>query len=580
MNECPPPDTHTHTRHFLRPMYPHTPLCFCAKFVSCVVCSLLVASPTTTPPRNTSPIYTPNTYTYIQLSRFQIWLQAKGGGTNDAWADGSIPAGAGGKAKGCGTFALSTTNSRPTVTVPATCSIPRKTPYVLTGSAVDPDGTTDTLTFSWEQIDAASKQVGLDYESPDGPLVISAFPTPEGSTRYIPPLAGMNRRNAGAAADPLNRLSSRKRTLHFALTARDHFNGPGGGTLDKTWGTWDAKTLAVGVSALGPLTITAPSASATKIATGSSTISWQLPGAKTAAGTADDKALLAADYAVTYTVCDVTNCDLKIPLWLPLASRVKLSAKGRGSATVFLPRSVQGKTILVAVTGQVVGSRSMLGQCSFWQVSKPLTVETGTTTATLASSSPAGGATDVSLGLKTLSLTFNAPVFVVPGKTTAVTVAEGSGGSTSTSFGAASLAATGAEVSFYLTQGASASMTPLKASTAYTVTLAADALCAAPVASGDACPTGAAVTGAPFQFNTAAAAAAPPAAPVLAAQPITIPHGAVMKGGVPLMDVDAADGKGATLEIVFDTSVFLTAQGGNITVNDMTWPEPKYVDSS
>ena len=51
-----------------------------------------------------------------------------------------------------------------------------------------------------------------------------------------------------------------------------------------------------------------------------------------------------------------------------------------------------------------------------------------------------------------------------------------------------------------------------------------------------------------------------------------------MKDKVQLMDVDAKDGKGATLEIVFATSVFVTAQGRgqNITVNDLTWPEPNF----
>jgi hypothetical protein len=47
-------------------------------------------------------------------------------------------------------------NHAPDVTVPATHTIPPRTPFALTGSATDPDG--DPLTYMWEQVDQAGIQ--------------------------------------------------------------------------------------------------------------------------------------------------------------------------------------------------------------------------------------------------------------------------------------------------------------------------------------------------------------------------------------------------------------------------------------
>jgi hypothetical protein len=117
-----------------------------------------------------------------------------------------------------------TGNSVPVVDAGPDYTIPRQTPFVLTGSAVDADD--PTLSFSWEQLDATPVRVSPLEDLGDNPLFRSFPPVSENPSRTFPRLEAA----LGLAGSPGERLPTVDRSMTFRLTARDH--RPGGGGVD------------------------------------------------------------------------------------------------------------------------------------------------------------------------------------------------------------------------------------------------------------------------------------------------------------------------------------------------------------
>jgi hypothetical protein len=116
-----------------------------------------------------------------------------------------------------------TTNHPPVVTIAAsTVNIPFSTPFTLTGSATDQDN--DSLTYSWEEIDA---NYGIDWNSGNKPFFRSYDPIaspsrtfPKSSIVLIGPTAYKTTRGEYLPSDAQN--------LTFRLIARDNKMGGGG----------------------------------------------------------------------------------------------------------------------------------------------------------------------------------------------------------------------------------------------------------------------------------------------------------------------------------------------------------------
>ncbi|MGH9892296.1 MAG: reprolysin-like metallopeptidase, partial [bacterium] len=113
---------------------------------------------------------------------------------------------------------INTGNLAPTVSAGADHTIPRQTPFTLSGTGMDGQ----TLTFAWEQIDLATTQRPIDTDDGVGPIIRSV---PPGTlpTRTIPDIRDLLA-NVNRAGELLPQVD---RTLNFRLTARD--NQPGGG---------------------------------------------------------------------------------------------------------------------------------------------------------------------------------------------------------------------------------------------------------------------------------------------------------------------------------------------------------------
>lgn len=122
----------------------------------------------------------------------------------------------------CGTL-VNTGNQPPTVDAGADYTIPRQTPFTLTGTGVDDE----PLTFNWEQFDRALTQRPINTDPGDGPIVRSVPPgaDPSRTIPFLPDLLAGVTRNGEI-------LPQVDRELNFRLIARDNLMGGGGVAYD------------------------------------------------------------------------------------------------------------------------------------------------------------------------------------------------------------------------------------------------------------------------------------------------------------------------------------------------------------
>lgn len=210
---------------------------------------------------------------------------------------------------GCGTL-VPTGDSPPTADAGGDYTIPRDTPFVLTGSGSDADPT-DILTYSWDQMDIGATVT----DTVTGPVFRFRAPTTS-PTRYFPAWGTM-------LADTLNRwerLPVIDRPLHFRFVVRD--NHPGGGG----W-AWDDRTITVSGP---PFSLTYPHGGES-VSSGLFTVTWNVGGGGVAPTVNID---LSTDGGTTWTslTANTPNDGSEMVTYftgvtLPLC-RVRVSAVG------------------------------------------------------------------------------------------------------------------------------------------------------------------------------------------------------------------------------------------------------------
>lgn len=241
------------------------------------------------------------------------------------------------------TTSITATNSTPVVAALTNYTIPKSTPFALTGSATDANSG-DVLTYCWEQNDNAStSQTGTNsVASPtkaSGPNWISFRPTTS-TVRYFPQLstilAGgtvtgpMSGGDAGANSEA---LSSVARTLNFRLTVRDNAVYS---TSPASVGQTNYANMVVTVSsASGPFTVTSPNTAVSWTGGSSQAITWNV--ASTTASPvscANVKISLSTDGGQTFPTVLVSSTPndgtetVVIPNTATTTARIKVEAVG------------------------------------------------------------------------------------------------------------------------------------------------------------------------------------------------------------------------------------------------------------
>lgn len=172
------------------------------------------------------------------------------------------------KAKTC-SVNTATGNAIPTANAGLDYTIPKSTPFMLTGVGTDVNG--DVLTYDWEQMDSqttsaapsATKTTGVDFRS------YNPTTTP---TRYFPRMASVLTGATTTAGSELTveALPSVARTMNFRFTVRDnHVGGPANNS--------DDMIVTVNATA-GPFSVTAPNTAVSYVGGSSQTITWNVAG--------------------------------------------------------------------------------------------------------------------------------------------------------------------------------------------------------------------------------------------------------------------------------------------------------------
>ncbi len=234
-------------------------------------------------------------------------------------------------------------NATPSVNAGANYTIPRSTPFALTGSATDANAG-DVLTYCWEQNDnAGSGQTGASSVASatktTGPNWIS-FPATTSPTRYFPKMATILA--GGSVSGPLpggdagantEALSSVARTLNFRLTVRD--NAPYSSTSPVSVGQTQFDDVVITVNGTaGPFAVTAPNTAVSWAGNSTQTITWSVNSTNIAPiNCANVRILISTDGGNNFSTLIASTANdgteaVTIPNTPSTTARIKIEAIG------------------------------------------------------------------------------------------------------------------------------------------------------------------------------------------------------------------------------------------------------------
>ena len=215
----------------------------------------------------------------------------------------------------CGTI-LATGNIAPIVDAGSDYTIPRGTPFTLTGSGSDPDF--DPLTFTWEQFDEANGQRPIDTDIGEGPIFRSVQPGLD-PVRTFPVLSDI----LDNTQTPGEILPSMDRQLTFLLVARDNRMGGGGVAYDGMTVTVDGN----------PFFLTSPNGAELFGAGCAAPVTWQVGGGDVAN---DVDLLLSDDNGDSFSsLLDNTPNDGATQVDLPCGSNGQARIKAAAVDNIF-----------------------------------------------------------------------------------------------------------------------------------------------------------------------------------------------------------------------------------------------------
>lgn len=217
-----------------------------------------------------------------------------------------------------------TGNATPTAAAGSDYVIPRSTPFTLTGSGTDDDGS-DVLTFCWEQMNprATGFSTVPSATATAGPQFRSLLPTGSAS-RTFPQLSSIL---SGTNSNKWEVLPSVARTLNFRFTVRDNHSGAGNNRSDDMVVTVSGTT--------GPFAVTAPNTSITWGVGTNQNVTWSVNGTNGApVNCANVNILLSTDGGQTFPIILAANTandgtqSITVPDNPGNSNRVRVEAAG------------------------------------------------------------------------------------------------------------------------------------------------------------------------------------------------------------------------------------------------------------
>ncbi|MEP7265020.1 MAG: reprolysin-like metallopeptidase, partial [Bacteroidota bacterium] len=229
-----------------------------------------------------------------------------------------------------------TGNAIPTANAGLDYTIPKGTPFMLTGTGTDANDV--NLTYCWEQMNSGTSSTTFpSVTATSGPAFRSYTPTTN-ATRYFPRLSTIQ---SGATSWTWEAVPNVARTMNFRFTVRDnHAGGPANNS--------DDMILTVNSTA-GPFAVTAPNTAVTWTAGTAQTVTWNVAGT-TANGvnTANVDILLSTDGGNTYpvTILAATTNDGTQSITVPNNPGTQNRIMVKGSGHVFFDISNANFTIV------------------------------------------------------------------------------------------------------------------------------------------------------------------------------------------------------------------------------------------
>lgn len=235
------------------------------------------------------------------------------------------------------------THGTPVVNAGGDYTIPRSTPFMLTGSATDAGGT-GLMTYTWEQNDDAGANTGANSVASAtktvGPNFV-CYPDTSSPTRYFPTMTSvMNGSTTTQGVDvTMEALSSVARTLNFRLTARDNVAGQGQTNYDDMIVTVDATR--------GPLLVTSQNVDGIVWTPGTTeTVTWAVNNTNTSSGGNNVDILYTTDGGATWnTILTNTLNDGSQDITVPSVSAPNCRIMVKASGNIFF--NVNTKNIAI-----------------------------------------------------------------------------------------------------------------------------------------------------------------------------------------------------------------------------------------
>ena len=188
-----------------------------------------------------------------------------------------------------------TNNQPPVADAGPDYTIPRSTPFILSGTATDPDGG-DVLSHSWEQMDSNPAPMPPQNTSTVGPAFRSIDPlaSPE---RYMPAIATVINNQTQSTWEVVPSVG---RLMRFRYTVRDNVAGGAATASDNVFITTDATA--------GPFVVTSQTTATTWTIGNTETVTWDVAGTDVApVDSPNVDILFSTDGGQTYPITVALN---------------------------------------------------------------------------------------------------------------------------------------------------------------------------------------------------------------------------------------------------------------------------------